>query len=188
MFYVPFQRVNVSTNFENLEKFCLDTKQNDVGRSKSNWGGWQSNDLHLKDYPAEFQFFITELLDKAREFASEIGLDENLGLGNSWININYWKDSNKKHVHPGSILSGIYYVKTPPKSGKLVFDHPAQMSLGSYWPVSIIKTFKESSSAVWRFTPKQGDFFIFPAWLHHEVEPHENKDEERISIAFNFYY
>ena len=189
MFTVPYQRVNVSSvDFDRLEKFCLDKREEDRGRDKSNWGGYQSHDLQMVDYPAEFQFFVSDLLDETRKFASEIDLDEKLGLGNSWININSFKDSNRHHVHPGCILSGIYYVKTPPKSGKLIFSHPIEKLLACYWSKHRIKSFNEVTSAEWGFYPEKGDFFIFPSWLEHHVQPHRNEDEERISIAFNFYY
>ena len=35
----------------------------------------------------------------------------------------------------GSIVSGVYYVRLPENSGKLVFENPSGKLLASYWSV-----------------------------------------------------
>ena len=37
-------------------------------------------------------------------------------------------------------------------------------------------------------SPKVGDLYVFPAWLHHTAYPFRTKDQERRSISFNIIY
>ena len=45
-----------------------------------------------------------------------------------WININRPGDSNSKHNHPGSDLSGVFWVKSLQRSGGLTFYSPNVMT------------------------------------------------------------
>ena len=105
-------------------------------------------------------------------------------MGNMWANINPPGGYNMPHVHPNSHFSGVYYIKTPKDSGKLVCNDPrAGEQL-------IMPTRKKGTppKELWRevhLDPVEGRIIIFPSWLWHCVEPNKSNDI-RISVSFNF--
>ena len=78
-------------------------------------------------------------------------------------------------------MSGVFYIKVPKDSGKLVFTNDA---LIRFFPLKV-NNFNSNNSQVWRFEPEESMLYLFPAWLKHEVTPNSS-NEDRISIAFNF--
>ena len=125
-----------------------------------------------------------------------------------WGNINKEKEFNPPHLHPGSDLSGVYYVKVPSSkeftedqdipAGKICFhdtrlekcistpvyeEHLGYLDLANY---SFTKGNKHNPwlDNVAKFKPQEGLMIIFPSWLLHYVEPNLCK-EDRIAISFN---
>ena len=80
-------------------------------------------------------------------------------------------------------MAGVYYVKVPENSGRLVFENPIQQH-DFVMKSNMIKEFNLVNAGYWCAEPKENDLIMFPSWLKHYVEPSES-DEERISIAFN---
>jgi uncharacterized protein (TIGR02466 family) len=46
-----------------------------------------------------------------------------------WANINPPGGFNRTHIHPNSLWSGVYYVKTPKNCGHLKLEDPRSVSL-----------------------------------------------------------
>ena len=76
----------------------------------------------------------------------------------------------KRHIHPESVVSGVFYIQVPvesadedKKEGNLVFP----------------------SNNMKMVTPKEGMVVLFPSYLAHETIPISG-NEERICIAFNW--
>jgi uncharacterized protein (TIGR02466 family) len=102
----------------------------------------------------------------------------------AWINI---QDSSKAmlldHVHnDNSVFSGVFYLKIPENSGKLVFSNPGlnQMWLG----LNLIENKNKFTSERLQITPVEGGMFLWPSYLPHRTLPN-NHEEARISISFN---
>ena len=105
-------------------------------------------------------------------------------LGNMWANVNYPGGYIRPHLHPNSLFSGVYWIKTPVKSGNLMIYDP-RPGIHTTMPGR-----KEGPlpHQFWReihYTPRAGTIVMFPAWLWHEVRPNESNDT-RISVSFNF--
>ena len=147
----------------------------------SNCGGWQSlSDFYLD---RSFDQFADYILKNA--LMSLKHYDLNFKLSNMWININKQRDYNVMHNHPNSIISGVFWVKTPENCGSLVFQSPhsfTQHLLLNHVDSEVAK--KQNYCDCFNFTPKEGTMILFPSDLLHGVEPNES-DEDRISIAFN---
>jgi hypothetical protein len=128
---------------------------------KSNAGGYQSpSDLH--NHPDFFP--LITLIN--REMV-EITKTPNLKVSGMWINISPYKAYNYIHHHgSNSTYSGIFYLKIPPESGKVVFVDP--LDVNNCFPL----------------IPNPNNLIIFPATLPHFVESNFSQ-EDRISIAFN---
>ena len=174
------------------QDFKLDTNQlaqniiqwsnQDQGLKKTNVKGWHSQtDMHKKP---EYKPLVDELFKMVHQVFNEEFLEREPRLGNMWANINPPGGYNRPHVHPNSLFSGVYYVKTPPNSGKLICNDP-RPGIQTCMP-----TRKEGQPPkhLWRdanLDPFPGRIIMFPAWLWHSVEPNQSNDI-RISVSFNF--
>ena len=64
-------------------------------------------------------------------------------------------------------MSGVYYVRAPGKSAKIVFEDPrpqAQVMIPAY------KSYTPQNSARQPFEASEGMMLVFPSWLEHLVE------------------
>jgi len=131
-----------------------------------------------------FKPLVDELYKMMGEIFVEEWLDREPMMGNMWANINPPGGMNRPHLHPNSHFSGVYYIKAPQNSGKLVFNEPRP---GAHMVMPTRKQGKPPSH-LWRevhIDPLEGRIVIFPSWLWHCVEPNES-DDIRISVSFNF--
>jgi hypothetical protein len=74
------------------------------------------------------------------------------------------RTSLHSHEENDELLSAVYYLRIPERSGDLVLQEP---------PVRI------------RVRPAEGLMVLFPPWLPHAVERNEST-QDRLSVAFNF--
>ena len=100
-----------------------------------------------------------------------------LGVSESWMNVSKKNGQQTGHIHPSSLISGVYYYKTTGEEGDLVFENPNQIvdfmyHHGDIWPNSYC------------VKPKEGLLVLFPSWLRHRVDIN-NTDNDRIVLAFN---
>ena len=165
-----------------LEQKIIQWSQQDKGEQKTNAGGWHSTtDMNKKE---EYTVLMKELFNMQHEIYQKEHLDLKPVLGNMWANINYPGNSNRPHLHPNGLFSGVYWVKAPEKSGNLMVYEPrpgAQCTMPN-------RKKGELPPEIWRevhYQPKAGTAVMFPAWLWHEVKPNESNDI-RISVSFNF--
>ena len=166
-----------------LEKQILKwNKEDPKGVSKTNAGGWHSTtDMNKKQ---EYNPLSKELFAMQDEIYTKEYLTMKPVLGNMWANINFPGGFNRPHLHPNALFSGVYWVKTPEKSGDLMLYEPRP---GVH---TIMPNRKKGKlpPELWRevyYKPKAGVAIMFPSWLWHEVKPNESNDT-RISVSFNF--
>ena len=171
-----------------LESEILRHMQSEGGMTRSNVGGWHSNDdffkrtspaiQELKEWINAAVLRMVALASKSQRFTCQLGLT-------GWANVNGPGQYNANHNHPGCIWSGVYYVRAGaypddplPKAGQLQFYDPR----GS---VNMIQhPGKSVFGHVINVKPADGLLVVFPAWLFHSVNPFMS-DVRRISIAFN---
>ena len=165
-----------------LEEECIRRSTLDSGRIASNSGGWQSNYIYPDD--DYFSEFILEMEKQANNFAKGLEIYQKGKIANLWININGYKDSNRRHHHPESIISGVFYVKVPDKSSKLRFFHPSVDLMSRDWGLNVNLKCNKYTSSIWEILPEEGKLLLFPSWLEHEVDQNLSQ-EKRISISFN---
>lgn len=147
----------------------LQLEQTQPSAKKSNLGGYQTHD-RLSD-EGVFKELITSLNYICNSILQEYSC-EPVQVKEMWGNINYQKDSNGSHVHSG-VLSGVFYLQTPPDCGKLVLINPAVRADGHL--------LRASNFGI---QPEHLALIIFPSWLEHYVEPNQSP-ERRMSISFN---
>jgi len=166
-----------------LEQQVIKWSQTDQrGVKKTNVNGWHSTtDMNQKE---EYNVLTKELFNMQEEIFKKEFLTQKPVLGNMWANINYPGNSNRPHLHPNSLFSGVYWVKAPEKSGSLMLYEPrpgVQCTMPN-------RKEGELPPELWRevhYAPRAGTVVMFPAWLWHEVKPNKSNDI-RISVSFNF--
>ena len=165
-----------------LEPKIIQWSQQDKGEQKTNAGGWHSTtNMNKKE---EYNPLTRELFIMQEEIYQKEKLSRKPVCGNMWANINGPGNFNRPHIHPNSLFSGVYWIKTPQKSGNLMVYDPrpgVQLTMPNR---------KEGkwSPELWRevhYEPKAGRCIMFPSWLWHEVKSNESNDT-RISVSFNF--
>ena len=166
-----------------LEKNILQwNKKDPKGVNKTNVNGWHSKtDMNKRE---EYNPLTKQLFNMQEEIFEKEYLTEKPVLGNMWANINYPGGYNRPHLHPNSLFSGVYWIKTPANCGKFMIYEPRQ---GAQCTMPNRKEGKLPPE-LWRevhYTPRAGTILMFPAWLWHEVQPNKSQDI-RISISFNF--
>jgi len=181
----PFNQRLLDTIYKEQER---DLK----GISRSNFtelGGWHShNDLHKSPDYAELVAQIkiaTDMMSKELGYAT----DSTIKIGTMWSIINPPGSSNRAHVHPGCLWSGVYYIQAPEGAGNIEFIEPRTshlMNQPRYKANS--KRIKDCWTKV-RFAPTAGRMLIFPSWLYHAVDPNMSKEvgkkAHRIICSFN---
>lgn len=174
------QKLNIKN--KTLIDYLIQLNKQSKGRNMSNPTGWQSSDLDLSQ--SIFSKINKEIHKHFMTYAKSIPLNNNFHISNMWANINGYKDYNLVHTHTYSVISGVYYLKTPKNSGRLFFMNPASDFIEHSW-YPCIQEYTQQNSPRWNIFVEEGDLVLFPSWLKHGVEPNLNKKENRISMAFN---
>ena len=167
-----YMLTNEKYHAEDYLERILELYTTEPSASKSNaGGGWQSRD-DLHEDPI-FREFVKSILVKS--IANDILKDYDVSdyrVQSMWANVNQQHSFNYHHTHEG-YLSGVFYLKVPKNSGRLVFTNPAIRSESH--PIRVRN---------YPITPEPLACIVFPSWLEHYVEPNLSNDT-RISISFN---
>jgi len=170
---------NFKFDIKKYKKEILNIKMKSKGRVVSNYGGWQSDEF--KTVSKNFTDLFNKINEHIKEIEKNLFLLKELRLHSLWCNINGLGSFNRPHSHPGSVVSGVYYVSIPKNSGSIVF---LNRDLDSFYNKNV-KNYNEYNSTIWKINPKENECILFPSYLEHYVEPNLNK-KERISISFNY--
>ena len=175
-----------------IEAIYAERERDRTGVPKSNFpelGGWHSRVKLHKD--VTFAGLVQHVDAVSAIMCRELGYHTSyrLSIGTMWSIINPPGSSNRAHVHPGCLWSGVYYVQAPRNSGRIEFIDPRTHNLMT--PVEYIPGTKRPRNC-WtkvRHKPVAGRMLIFPSWLYHSVLPNRSrakgKDADRIIVSFN---
>jgi uncharacterized protein (TIGR02466 family) len=177
-FATPFWRSKLKYDNTLLSDYILSLEV-DGGVVKSNRGGYQSAPLdmttpEIKDFLNAAAPALTSILDSL-----QAQTDKDFKVLNLWVNVNRRGHYNSTHAHPKTLLSAVYYVRTPNSCGNIRFYRNDGML-----QTTDLNFSNEVFAAGIEFSPEEGELIVFPAWLPHEVLQ-SNSDEPRISLAFN---
>ena len=179
-------------NKEILAAINEEREKDQKGIERSNFrslGGWHSqNNLHKNP---KFKRLTNRTHKLLAGISENLGYDSNtrLEITTMWSIANPPGSSNRAHVHPGALWSGVYYVQAPEGAGQIDFTDPRTvqiMNSPTFIPNKRRKT--ECWSKV-KVKPVPGKILFFPSWLYHSVDPNlaegDGPESERIIISFN---
>jgi len=159
---------NIDNN--TLKKICLKHKNFSLKKRAKDETDTLSEDCTIP-YHKELKKVIEKLISMYKDkFKINLKLDQFWGhIHEKNHSTNLHNHVNPSNLENSAVISGVYYVYIPKKSGKIVFDYNInQYETRRYW-----------------FQPVTGRYLLFPSYLNHFVT--RNLDnEERISISFNF--
>ena len=105
--------------------------------------------------------------------------DQRLVITQCWTNKNPPGSKHHEHVHPNSILSGVFYLKQdktlPPIQFAKTIQHAMKLNP---------KKYNNLNSETFLLPCTDGELLIFPSNLKHSVPTNMGK-EARISLSFN---
>ena len=112
-----------------------------------------------------------------------IGLSKSFRITTA-INCSPGGSYNTAHVHPNTEIAAAFYISVPPRSGQIVFRDPRPQCEMSGLHQKFGRTIP-SLGPRYPVRPEAGELLLFPGWLMHQVEPGQNEEELRISMAMN---
>ena len=174
---------------DGLRRLILARETASVGESRSNAGGWHSDDT-LLTWPGPEIAALKGWIDHAVQRMCRLPLREKANAlslaydSTAWANVNRRGHYNKLHVHAGSHWSIVYYVcvgeEEPghhPFNGRLELRDPRPAAVFGKLPAFMF-------GRALTLRPQPGMLIAFPAWIEHWVHPFFGGGE-RISIAVN---
>ena len=164
---------------DKIESFAYDRKNLDKGVQISNYIGWQSNSIKQGDNE-EFDQLVNAITEQVNGCAAPAELPE-INIQNIWLNINTPGAYNTLHNHAGSVLSGVYYIKSDPSQGNIMFER----NDGAEYFLPPMEKPNYFTSTATTYKAMTGAIYVFPGWLKHSVQPNLTKDD-RLSISFNY--
>jgi len=106
-----------------------------------------------------------------------------LAMTDCWVNVMSRHAVHSLHLHPLAVVSGTYYVATPPGSSRLRFEDPRLDKLMGA-PPKRDPCRPENQQQV-SYEVAAGKLILFESWLRHEVASNPTRGE-RVSISFNY--
>ncbi|WP_291200735.1 TIGR02466 family protein [Hyphomonas sp.] len=143
----------------------------------------------LDDLPQRFPEVgaLKKHLDKAAaKYAKALHWDMDsltLELDAIWVNVLGEGGHHSGHIHPGSVISGTYYVCVPEGAGRIRFEDP-RLAMMMAAP-QLTDTAPEAARRFVYVSPAEGHCLLWESWLRHEVMPSQT-EEARISVSFNY--
>lgn len=155
-------------------------RSTDPGVQKSNNQGWHSDDTILLYHP-DFDDLRNFVQMSASEACKDLGWDLSLRVTNCWVTVSPPGASNNTHTHPGSILSGVYYIQAESGSSPLVVHDPRATRVHCMPQGQPVTPNTASQIAL---TAAPGRLYLFPGWLPHSVQENTT-DRDRVVFSFN---
>ena len=139
----------------------------------------QSEDTFVLDRPelSNIRAFIEA---KLHEFVTKIyASTDKLVITQSWLNKSKKGESHHEHVHPNSMVSGVWYPQIHEQMPPIQFRSRGQRDVALQ-----TEKYNTFNSATFMLPMKRGELILFPSNLTHSV-PTNVGEEERISLSFN---
>jgi len=142
-------------------------------------GNFKTKDSYLTKHESlkSITSFFKECID---DYCNTImNSNQRLVITQLWGNRNPKGSKHHEHVHPNSIISGVFYLRQDPKLPPIQFSKANQHAI-KLDP----RKYNVYNSETFLLPCTAGELILFPSNLKHSV-PINMGDEERISLSFN---
>ena len=127
-----------------------------------------------------FKNLKTFFEDSLKVYDEEIfNTNQKVFITQSWVNFNPKGSIHHEHLHPNSIVSGVFYFQVDPNMPPIVFNKTLNESLKRQ-----VNKFNEFNSENFLLPVNSGELILFPSSLIHSV-PINTTNKNRISLSFN---
>ena len=140
---------------------------------------FKSKDTYLSEHEElkDIVSFFKECID---DYCNTIvNSEQRLVITQLWANRNPKGSKHHEHVHPNSIISGVFYLRQDPKLPPIQFSKSNQHAI-KLDP----KKYNNFNAETFLLPCTSGELILFPSNLRHSV-PTNMGEEERISLSFN---
>lgn len=185
LFPIPIvkTKLEISNNIvEELKKMPLTGNNNNVS-SESHTKSELAYILDLE----KFRELETAISSRLVEYTKHImSFEYPHRITQSWLNKFYPGKSHHKHLHPNSIVSGIFYIDLPYDTDTLIFHKNYSANTFIMSPRIEDVTAKNNYYAFdsYQLEVSNYDLILFPSYLENSV-PINSTDKPKWSLAFN---
>jgi uncharacterized protein (TIGR02466 family) len=165
---------NQLANKQFLESIYSGKLGSPINNSRSNRGGSRYEFDLMRDTPESIKIYILKCLKKLINEGFLLSIE-------SWVNLHEYGGYNTSHIHPGYLISGVYYVQADSKSGSLVLEDPRPQS--RYAANHVFLKDIDGQPEI-KISPTEGKLILFPSWLAHHVTENQSP-EKRVAISIN---
>ncbi len=170
----PLMVEKYSGDIKTIQEYAESISYHDNQNSYASDNTFVMND----DVFTDLKIFAEECI---REYTLNVfNSDHKFAITQSWITKNDFGQTIDIHSHPGSILSGVFYINLPKDSGciefnrgKSVFEIQINKDCSNPWMSDRYRVFAET-----------GYLLLFPSNILHSVKMN-NVNQTRYSLAFN---
>jgi uncharacterized protein (TIGR02466 family) len=180
IFPTPIYTSKLDRKLTNKELSFIDKTKLDIYKNEGNVTSNDNNILNnkaFKDLKEELNLRVQDYFNKIISTSNNV----TPYITQSWLNYTETNQYHHKHVHPNSLISGVFYINCHEEHDKIKFFND------NYKTIKLeIKDWNMWNSESWWFSVKTGDIILFPSSLIHMVETKQG-DNTRISLAFNVF-
>ena len=179
LFPIPLMICSYPFNFSKELEWINKQECGKPNRGPTGSGNYQSEDTFILD-KVELKRVRTFIETKLNNFMSTVyGSKKKLAITQSWLNKAGKGESHHDHVHPNSLVSGVWYPAIDEQLPPIQFRNASQGDID-------VKPEKWNNynSLSFMLPLKAGELILFPSRQPHSV-PVNRSDKERISLSFN---
>lgn len=137
--------------------------------------GSVANVLERDDFAVLREALREEIVGYLQQIETREGA--NCGITDAWVSISAPGNYERMHTHPGSYVSGVYYLQTPDGCGRLTFENMED----NLWYSA--RSRRENQNAI-SYEPRARRLVMFNSQVPHHVGQNLS-DSERIALSFN---
>ena len=128
-------------------------------------------------------------LDSVHEYVNDVigNTNDEIGIQQSWVNVNKPNQSHPQHHHSNSFISGVFYLSSDQEKGSpIIFQSDVHKNnfFVNILPKHRNDKFYPSTASNFTYPSIPGQLILFSSTTSHFV-PANNSDVDRISLSFN---